>query len=513
MKRGGDILTLLTLLASLFVQAQVPMPIDFSYTTSREVANLLVECDEHCSDSSIIDIADRLERVAIDLSDTTTIAIAKAYKAYYYITFSNSNDLDSIAKYYNRAKDFCRETGQFTLYYWMWGYRIMGLMNSSYNQSALSYESKEMFQDIIANGSKDAIISAYLLISKIYERKGDFPNSIQFTLFAMDVATSYGKLSPAVSFHYALLARKYFLLDMPEEAKEFMLKAEETASTPNAKQYVRYCKAFANAYEGDYDGAIQIFATEGDVITNLTDQQRKEDMLDICFLSKHYLEAYLSIVSEGRKSMGKYQFIKKELIKHFEEMNIPIDSRIEHFQEYLETERVMNLGKENMAFIEEAVAYVTATHLGRETNDISKTLESEKFKFTRYINLLAIIILVYIILCSVYLARLNKNLTYSIVEISRTNNELIRKRDELDEKKQMVMEEQRKKEEFMRNVCHEIRTPLNAIDGFSCVISEQRAENANIQDIAGAISDNSDRLLDIIDSTVEKALLDTSMAR
>ncbi len=497
-----------TLLAVMYSYAQTPLPISPHYTPPYNIQQLLKSCTAHCTDTSVLRYADELERTALTEKDSVAVAIAIAYKAHYYIEYAPNANLDTVTKYYNEAKELCAKSNLTTLYYWLWTKRLIRFLNTSYNFSAISYETNALFLDAVRTNLSEAFISAYLVISYIYYVQGNMEKSAQFCQIAIDIIKSDETRMTNFAYYCAILARKYLFLDMKNEAIAMLDEARKVAKDYNSKQSVEYAMAFVNAYNGDFGEAIRTYSQVGPTISYLSTEQRASDMVDIYYLSGHLQEAYKCILRNDKDSQRKhYHYIRKRILERINELDVSDEERIENFTSYLQEGRRINADLNNVMSIEESVVLVTNSQLGRKSVDYSKSLAYEKFKFSREVNILAIAILIYIAICIVYLTWLNKGLTKSVVEISRQNSVLIRKKDELHEKKKKLVEADRKKEEFVRNLSHEIRTPLNAIDGFSNVISEKKGDDSCIQELANTISENSGKLIDIIDNTVEMSLL------
>lgn len=510
-KRTG-ILFIMSLIA-LFANAQTPLPVNPQYNPPRSIQLLIESCTAHCTDTSVLRLADELGSVAQQQNDTVATAIAMTFKAHYFIEYAANADLDTISKYYNEAKEMCVQSNLTTLYYWLWTKRIIRFLNTSYNFSAISYEANALFADAIKTNRSEAYIMAYMLISQIYEFQGNMEKSAQFCQIAIDIVKSDETRMTNYAYFCLILARKYLFLDMKNEALAMIDEARRTANDYNSKQTVEYVRAFVKAYDGDFGEAIRTYSHIGPTISYLSTQQRTKDMVDLYYLSGHLQEAYKCIIRNDKGTERKhYHYIRKVILDRINELDVPIEEKIENFTSFFDETRKIRADLNNVMSIEEAVVQITNSHLGHKSVDYSKSLAYERFRFSRQVNILAIAILIYIAICIVYLSWLNKGLTRSVVEISRQNSMLIRKKDELHEKKKKLMEADKKKEEFVRNLSHEIRTPLNAIDGFSSVISENQTDDSTIRDLANTISENSGKLLDIIDNTVEMSLMNSDTA-
>ncbi len=94
-----------------------------------------------------------------------------------------------------------------------------------------------------------------------------------------------------------------------------------------------------------------------------------------------------------------------------------------------------------------------------------------------------------------------------------TESRLMRERAE--KISQREEEYNRLKTYFLQNISHEIRTPLNAILGFSALISEypDGADPERLKEYREIMNDNSDRLLNIIDSVIEMSKIEAGTVK
>jgi len=68
---------------------------------------------------------------------------------------------------------------------------------------------------------------------------------------------------------------------------------------------------------------------------------------------------------------------------------------------------------------------------------------------------------------------------------------------------------------FLQNISHEIRTPLNAILGFSALIAEspEGADPERLREYREIVNENSDRLLEMIDSIIEMSKIEAGAVK
>lgn len=97
----------------------------------------------------------------------------------------------------------------------------------------------------------------------------------------------------------------------------------------------------------------------------------------------------------------------------------------------------------------------------------------------------------------------------AIVVNVRDISQIKEKELELIAAKEKAEESDRLKDAFLNNISHEVRTPLNAVMGFSELITstDQTAENLKL--IFKLISDNSNKLIDIITDVIDISQLQT----
>lgn len=85
-------------------------------------------------------------------------------------------------------------------------------------------------------------------------------------------------------------------------------------------------------------------------------------------------------------------------------------------------------------------------------------------------------------------------------------SELVNARQALKEAKEAAEAANRSKSTFLEMIGHEIRTPLNAIVGFAALMPDENSAEARTE-FSGHISENTDRLLSLIDEILDYAKL------
>lgn len=83
------------------------------------------------------------------------------------------------------------------------------------------------------------------------------------------------------------------------------------------------------------------------------------------------------------------------------------------------------------------------------------------------------------------------------------NEELRQTNEALKYAKEKAEESDRLKSSFLQNMSHEVRTPLNAIYGFSQLMAVPNMKPAKLQRFSELISENSQKLIDIITDVIE----------
>lgn len=82
--------------------------------------------------------------------------------------------------------------------------------------------------------------------------------------------------------------------------------------------------------------------------------------------------------------------------------------------------------------------------------------------------------------------------------------------DELSNAKLQAEEANHVKTVFLQNLSHYLRTPMNAIYGFTALLEEKILPSAVVQNYSGIIRENSEKLLNLINSLVDISLLETN---
>lgn len=106
--------------------------------------------------------------------------------------------------------------------------------------------------------------------------------------------------------------------------------------------------------------------------------------------------------------------------------------------------------------------------------------------------------------------RLAKLTSRSVISVSRDITR--RKTAELNLEKAKVKAEEsdRLKSAFLANLSHEIRTPLNIITNFTRMLTEEGLSNAERTELADAITQNGNQLLNMIDNTIHLSRIETN---
>lgn len=137
-------------------------------------------------------------------------------------------------------------------------------------------------------------------------------------------------------------------------------------------------------------------------------------------------------------------------------------------------------------------------------------LETERYKLTTTLVLVAILIIVLIVGIIHYL------------RIKRIKSQLEKSDKELKKDKEMLLLSEKKlflaikkaeasnkfKDAFLANLSHEIRTPLNSIVGFSSLLGNMQQKN-EAKEYVSIIKHNSDLLLKLVNDAVNVTLLQT----
>lgn len=137
-------------------------------------------------------------------------------------------------------------------------------------------------------------------------------------------------------------------------------------------------------------------------------------------------------------------------------------------------------------------------------------LETERYKLTITLGLIAVLIIVLIVSIIHYL------------RIKHIKSQLEKSDKELKKDKEMLLQSEKKlflamkkaeasnhfKDAFLANLSHEIRTPLNSIVGFSSLLGNMQQKN-EAKEYASIIKQNSDLLLKLVNDAVNVTLLQT----
>ncbi len=104
--------------------------------------------------------------------------------------------------------------------------------------------------------------------------------------------------------------------------------------------------------------------------------------------------------------------------------------------------------------------------------------------------------------------RLVQFATTATVELERTNNDLDKMVEELNESRMQAEAANRAKSDFLANMSHEIRTPINAILGFNTMIKRE-AKNPQIIKYADDIMGAGNSLLSIINDILDLSKIES----
>jgi len=123
---------------------------------------------------------------------------------------------------------------------------------------------------------------------------------------------------------------------------------------------------------------------------------------------------------------------------------------------------------------------------------------------TKEFNILAFILLTYIVVMLVLSKKLSTNITTNFL-LAQKNQHLV---EELKQKVQEVNRATEAKSKFVSSMSHELRTPLNSILGFSYVLQKESSLDTKVRTYIEKINSSGSHLLSLINSILDFSKLE-----
>ena len=393
------------------------------------------------------------------------------------ININDSKNLELLADLYWELANVCRRTGKYSsalekslfLKELVENNKIEKYSYQIYNLLGLSYQSLMEYELAFENYEKSAMLAEknnnkafagviYANIGDLFYEQNNLYEALKYFEKGLKLEEQY-KLYVNAGFSYITIANIYLTINKLDSVTHYLKKSYRHFVENNSKE-----------------GLAEYFLTYGKYYLFNKEYENAANSLEKSIEIAEKIDLKLTL-SESYKRLAEINFLNKDYEKAY-------NNHKKFFEEY---NSIYNVAKINKAkALEQKLKQ-------QEKESQLVTLELEKQKT---VSLLLIIIVTLSVSLGI------TALIY-VIHFKKLNKELKKSKEKAEESDKL-------KSQFLRTISHEIRTPLNGITGFSEMISNEKLDKKELNEINNIIAKNSNDLISTIENMVDMAHLTTN---